>query len=217
MAFHGVIFDLDGTLLDTLGDLAGSMNQVLGDLGFPEHPVEAYKIFIGDGMLNLARRALPPAARRDEVARPAAAALREAYSQRWGQQTRPYPGIRELLDRLNRWPLKLGVLTNKPDDLAKVMVGAFFPEIHWDAVWGAAPTRPLKPDPAGALALARTWALAPASLVLVGDSAIDMQTAAAAGMYAAGALWGFRSEAELQAAGAQFLLPAPADLITLFT
>jgi phosphoglycolate phosphatase len=216
MAYHGVIFDLDGTLLNTLHDLAGSMNQVLCSLGFPEHPPEAYKVFVGDGMLNLARRALPAAARRDEVLKPAAAALREAYSRRWQEQSAPYPGIPELLEELRRRRLTLGVLTNKPDDLANSMIAAFFPGVPFAAVRGADPARPLKPDPAGALALAREWALAPASLVFVGDSSVDMQTAVAAGMYGAGALWGFRTAAELAAAGARTLLPAPADLLKLF-
>jgi phosphoglycolate phosphatase len=216
MAYHGVIFDLDGTLLDTLEDLAGSMNQVLRDLRFPEHPPEAYKVFVGDGMFNLARRALPAAARREEVMKPAVAALRAEYNRRWRERTAPYPGIPELLGQLSPRRLRLGVLTNKPDDLAKVMVATFFPGVPFAAVSGAGPARPLKPDPAGALALARKWALAPASLVLVGDSGVDMQTAAAAGMYGAGALWGFRTAAELAANGAQTLLPTPADLLKLF-
>jgi phosphoglycolate phosphatase len=144
MAYHGVIFDLDGTLVDTLRDLAGSMNQVLRSLGFSEHPPEAYKVFVGDGMLNLARRALPAAARREEVLKPAVAALREAYSWRWQEESAPYPGIPELLEELSRRRLTLGVLTNKPDDLANIMVAAFFPKIPFAAVRGGRSGLPVK-------------------------------------------------------------------------
>jgi phosphoglycolate phosphatase len=214
--FGAVIFDLDGTLLDTLADLAASMNQVLRQLGLPEHPLAAYRNFVGDGMVNLARRALPLEERRDEVVAGAAAALRAVYNQRWQQQTKPYPGIPKLLLALSWQGVKLGVLTNKPDDLAHTMVRTYFPDIPFAAVAGAQPSRPLKPDPAGAEALAREFALPPAAIVFVGDSGVDMQTAGTAGMFAAGALWGFRPAAELRAAGAQILVPTPADLLSLF-
>jgi phosphoglycolate phosphatase len=215
--FGAALFDLDGTLLDTLEDLAGSMNQVLRQLGFAEHPPAAYRYFVGDGMVNLARRALPPGERRDEVVVPAVAALRAEYSRRWQKLTKPYPGIPELLQALSQQEVKLGVLTNKPDDLAQTMVRAYFPDIRFAAVSGAQPYRPLKPDPAGAAALARDFGLTPAAIVFVGDSGTDMQTAGAAGMYGVGALWGFRPATELRAAGAQVLVQTPTDLLSLFT
>jgi phosphoglycolate phosphatase len=216
MNYRAVIFDLDGTLLDTLEDLAGAMNQVLQRLGFPEHPPEAYKYFIGDGMVNLARRALPAAERREEFVARAAEDLRAEYGRRWQRLTHPYPGIPELLEVLNRLEIKLGVLTNKADSIAKIMVAAFFPEITFGVVAGALPGRPLKPDPTGALALAQELAVPPNVLVFVGDSGNDMQTARAAGMYGAGALWGFRTADELREAGAKILLEKPADLLTLW-
>jgi phosphoglycolate phosphatase len=216
MDYGAVIFDLDGTLLDTLQDLAGAMNRVLQRLGFPEHRPEAYKYFVGDGMVNLARRALPAAERRDEVVTRAAESLRAEYGRRWQEQTKPYPGIPELLQALQRQEIKLGVFTNKADDFAKLIIAAYFPEIAFGAVMGAQPPRPLKPDPAGALILSRELAVPPAATVFVGDSGNDMQTAAAAGMYAAGALWGFRTAAELRQSGAALLLEKPGDLLTLF-
>jgi phosphoglycolate phosphatase len=215
MIYRAVIFDLDGTLLDTLSDLAASMNQVLHCLGFPEHLPDAYKYFVGEGMVNLARRALPPEQRRADVIDQAAAALREEYGRRWRCQTKPYPGIPELLGTLSLLEIKLGVLTNKPDNLAKVLVAAYFPDIHFTAVAGAKPSLPLKPDPAGARALAQQLALPPAAIIFVGDSGTDMLTAAAAGMFGAGALWGFRPAEELSAAGAHTLLKTPADLLML--
>lgn len=216
MKYQAVIFDLDGTLLNTLLDLAGAMNEVLQRLGFPEHPPEAYKYFVGDGMVNLARRALPEAERREEMVIRAAEALREEYGRRWQRLTHPYPGIPELLQALNRLGIKLGVLTNKVDSIAKVMVNAFFPGVHFAAVAGALPPRPLKPDPAGALALAEKLAVPPNAIVFVGDSGNDMLTAMAAGMYGAGALWGFRTATELRETGAKILLQKPADLAKLF-
>ncbi len=148
-------------------------------------------------MANLARRALPPEHRRDDVIDQAAAAMREEYSRRWQRQTRPYPGIPELLRTLSLREIKLGVLTNKPDNLAKSIVAAYFPDIIFTAVAGANPSLPLKPDPTGALSLAQQFALPPATIIFVGDSGTDMETASAAGMYAAGALWGFRTAEEL--------------------
>lgn len=215
MTYRAVIFDLDGTLLDTLRDLAESMNQVLQGLGFPEHSPAAYRYFVGDGMVNLARRALPPEERRDDLVDKAAAAMREGYGRRWGQHTRPYPGIPELLRAINLLELKLGVLSNKPDSLVKLIIPAYFPDIAFTAVAGASPACPLKPDPTGAMALAGQFGVPPGAIILVGDAKTDMETAVAAGMYAAGALWGFRPEAELVAAGAQTLLSSPADLLML--
>lgn len=215
MSYHAVIFDLDGTLLDTLQDLAGAMNQVLQRLGFPEHPAAAYKYFVGDGMVNLARRALPAAERREEVIVRAAEALRAEYGRRWQKLTHPYPGIPKLLQTLNRLGLKLGVLSNKPDNFTKEMVQAYFSEITFAVVAGAMPSLPLKPDPAGALILAQKFMVPPEEILFVGDSGTDMQTAKAAGMLGAGALWGFRTAEELRDAGAEVLLEKPADLLTL--
>jgi len=215
MTYHAVIFDLDGTLLDTLRDLAESMNQVLQRLGFPEHPPEAYKYFVGDGMANLARRALPPEQRRDDLIDQAATAMREEYGRRWWKYTKPYPGIPELLRTISLLELKLGVLSNKPDHLVKLIIAEYFPSIPFTAVVGASFSCPLKPDPAGARSLARQFVLPPATIVFVGDSKTDMETAGAAGMFAAGALWGFRTAEELVAAGAQTLLQTPGDLLIL--
>jgi phosphoglycolate phosphatase len=217
MKYRAVIFDLDGTLLDTLQDLAGSMNKVLQQMGFPEHPTAAYKYFVGDGMVNLARRALPAADRREEIIARAAEALRAEYGRRWQEQSKPYPGSPEMLERLHRQGIKLAVLTNKAEELAIPMAAAYFPEITFAAVMGAQPNRPLKPDPAGAMMLSRNLALPPAAIVFVGDSGNDMRTAAAAGMYAAGALWGFRTAAELRQSGAKILLERPEDLLGLIT
>ena len=150
MSRHAVIFDLDGTLLDTLEDLADSANAALRELGFAGHPLESYKIFIGDGIENLIRRALP-----QERLDPATLAhchelVRSEYSRRWSDKTGPYPGVPELLDALAARGVPMGVLSNKPHEFTSLCVTRLLPGWHFDAVQGATPALPRKPDPAGA-------------------------------------------------------------------
>ncbi|MCU0727314.1 MAG: HAD family hydrolase [Planctomycetes bacterium] len=213
MVFRAVIFDLDGTLLDTIGDLADSVNAVLARFGLPGHPEDAYKTMVGDGVANLMRRALPGDRRGDEeVVRLGVAAMREEYARRWDARTRPYPGIEEMLAGLD---VPSAVLSNKPEDFTVLAVRRFFPHHPFTAVRGARPGEPVKPDPAGALALAAHMAVVPAEILYLGDTNTDMRTATAAGMYQAGALWGFRGAAELSASGARTLLARPEDLLAL--
>jgi phosphoglycolate phosphatase len=215
MGYHGVVFDLDGTLLDTLEDLAGSTNAALRELGFAEHPVDRYRTFVGDGVGELARRALPEGRRDSASVDRAVAAIRDVYGRRWAERTRPYAEIPELLDELTARRLQLAVLSNKPHDLTTRIVAALLPRWSFAAVLGARPETPRKPDPRGALAIARQLGLPPAQLLYLGDSGVDMTTARAAGMVALGALWGFRGEEELSAAGAQRLLQRPLELLAL--
>jgi len=215
MRFHAVLFDLDGTLLDTLEDLADSTNQALRRLGLAEHPLESYKYFIGDGVENLVRRALPPdRADADTMAR-CAALMREEYARRWADKTRPYPGVAELLDALSARGLPMAVLSNKPDEFARLCVARLLPRWRFQAVLGAGGSLPKKPDPAGALAIAARLGLAPAPILYLGDTNTDMQTAVSAGMFPAGALWGFRPASELLASGARALLERPPDLLPI--
>jgi phosphoglycolate phosphatase len=215
MQYHAVLFDLDGTLLDTLADLADSGNWALGQLGFAEHPTEAYKYFVGDGVENLVRRAVP-AGRNDAatVAR-GAALVREAYAQRWAEKTRPYPGVPELLDALLARAMPMAVLSNKPDDFTHLCVEKLLPRWSFATIVGARPSLARKPDPAGALMIAERLGLAPAEILYLGDTNTDMQTAVAAGMFPVGALWGFRTAEELTASGAQRLIRRPAELLEL--
>jgi len=213
--WRAVIFDLDGTLLDTLADLADSMNRVLAGWGFPPHPRREYRYLVGAGMLNLARRALPPDRRQEELAVQVAAAMREEYGRHWQDATLPYPGIPELLAALRTRGLKLAVLSNKPDEFTKIMVGAYFPVEWFSLVEGALPSRPLKPHPAGAVEIAARLHLAPRECLYCGDTDIDMETAQAAGMFPVGVLWGFRRAEELVAHGARALIDVPAELLPL--
>ncbi|MBW1952799.1 MAG: HAD family hydrolase [Deltaproteobacteria bacterium] len=215
MAYKAVMFDLDGTLLDTLQDLADSMNSVLDHFGFPIHQVEAYKYFVGGGMENLARRALPEDQRDEATVAKCFAALMADYNQRWTKHTHPYPGVPELLDALTTAGLRMAILSNKPDDFSKKCVARVLPGWHFEKVVGVRPGGPIKPDPAAALEIASDLGLPPAEFLYLGDTGTDMQTAAAAGMFPVGALWGFRTAEELTRSGARVLIARPTDLLEL--
>ena len=217
MEYMAVIFDLDGTLLNTIDDLADSVNAVLSRRGVPTHAVDAYRYFVGDGVENMVRRALPPDVRDDAMVASCVADVREEYGKRWENKTRPYAGVAELLDSLTERGIKLAVLSNKPDDATKVVVRKLLARWRFDVVLGESPHRPRKPDPGGALEIAAQLDVPPANVLYVGDTDTDMQTANAAGMYAAGALWGFRDADELTANGAQTLLEQPTDLLPLLS
>ena len=210
--FKAIIFDLDGTLLDSLEDIADSMNLVLKSAGFPTHPVEAYKYFIGDGIDVLVERALPRENGSPAVVAKCLAAMKKVYSERWAAKTHPYPGIAYLLNRCEAIGLKMGILSNKPDDATQATVNHFLlPEI-FAAIHGARPDIPKKPHPLGAELMAGQMGMEPAECIFLGDMPVDMQTAVEAGMYPVGALWGMRTARELCEGGAKMLAVTPADL-----
>jgi phosphoglycolate phosphatase len=216
MACRGVIFDLDGTLLDTIDDLADSMNAALGKLGFPLRTVAECKTLVGDGLETFVRRALPPEARNDDRAAHALRELMKAeYRLRLDAKTRPYPGIVEALAALAERGIPMAVLSNKPHPETVAIVLRYFPQIGFAVVLGARDGVPVKPDPAGALEIAARMGLRPADIAYLGDTNTDMQTAVAAGMLPIGALWGFRTREELLANGAAILLEKPGDLLGL--
>jgi phosphoglycolate phosphatase len=214
--FAAVIFDLDGTLLDTIADIAASMNAVLAGLGLPLHDHEAYKRFVGDGVEELVVRALPTGWSGPAGIPGLADAYRSRYAERWAEHSRPYPGVPALLRRLQEMGVRLAVLSNKTDHFAREMVAALLPDWRFDRVAGARPDVPTKPDPAAALALAGELGAEPSRIVFLGDSDIDMRTAVAAGMFPVAALWGFRSREILRASGARMLVDRPEDLLQLW-
>lgn len=215
MNYKAVLFDLDGTLLDTLDDLADSMNASLARLGAPTHPVADYRYFVGDGVLTLCHRVLPAERRDEATVKAAAAAMRDEYGKRWAAKTRPYPGIPELLDALTSRGIAMAVLSNKNNDFTKLCVEKLLGRWKFDAVQGLDETIHKKPDPSGALSVARRLKLAPADFLYLGDTNTDMKTAVAAGMFPVGALWGFRTAEELTANGAKVLIAKPMDLLAL--
>lgn len=215
MNYKAVLFDLDGTLLDTLEDLADSMNAVLSRLDAPQHSVPAYRYFVGDGVLELCRRVLPADRRDEATVKAAAAAMGDEYGKRWAEKTRPYPGIPELLDVLTERCVKMAILSNKNNNFTKLCVEKLLGRWRFDVVQGLDETIHKKPHPSGAVAVARRLKIAPADFLYLGDTNTDMKTAVAAGMYPVGALWGFRTAEELTANGAKVLISKPADLLSL--
>lgn len=212
-----VIFDMDGTLLDTLRDLGDCMNRVLERSGYPPHPIEAYKYFVGDGMRNLVERVLPENARRDETIERMERQMGSEYAAHWADQTDLYPGIRTLLDELVRRNVRRAILSNKPHEFTTVMAERYFSKWRFDPVFGARNGVPSKPDPAAALETCRLWELEPEEVLYVGDTNTDMQTARRAGMFALGVLWGFRTRRELEENGAQSVISSPAQILEFFS
>jgi len=210
-----VIFDLDGTLVDSLGDLADSMNAVLTKLGHPTHAGAAYRHFVGDGIVMLARRALPAAARRDELIAECVAEMRAEYATRQTATTRPFPGVPEVLSELRRRGVLTAVLSNKPDRPSREIVDALLAFHPFDMVRGARPDVPLKPDPTAALDIAERLGVEASEAVFVGDTNIDMRTGCAAGMTAVGVTWGFRDEHDLVSGGAHRVIHRPAELLPI--
>ncbi len=209
---RAVLFDLDGTLLDTLEDLADATNEVLAAHGFPVHAVDAYRYFVGSGLEQLIRRSLPPERLDAETVRGCMADFHRVYGRLWDNKTRPYPGVEKMLAALAQRGMGLGVCTNKPEEFARICVERLLPGNHFRVVLGAMEGRPRKPAPDIALEAARMLDAPPVACAFVGDSSVDMATAVGAGMLPVGALWGFREADELLEHGARHLIAAPSDL-----
>ena len=211
-----VIFDLDGTLIDSIKDLADSMNTVLKRLGYPRHETEAYKHMVGDGVRSLVERALLDTAHDEATVELCLDKFKEEYKTRWADKTRPYEGIPDLLNRLEARNIRMNILSNKLDHFTKLTVSRFFPRHAFDFVLGAVPSIPKKPDPAGALLIAQKIGVSPQQFLFLGDTKTDMMTAVAAGMFPVGALWGFRAEKELRESGASEVIAHPSELLPFF-
>jgi phosphoglycolate phosphatase len=210
---RALIFDLDGTLVDTLADIAASMDCALRALDLPGHTADDYRAFIGEGVVRLAERAVPP--ERADLVPAAVAAFRAHYSEHLLDRSRPYPGIQATLAALVGRGAALAVVSNKPDALTRRIVTALFPETPFASVAGSRPDVPPKPDPTAALAAAAAMGLEPAACALVGDSEVDMRAAAAAGMPGIAVLWGFRGRDVLVAAGARAVIARAEELLSL--
>jgi len=214
MRIKAVMFDLDGTLLDTLEDIADSMNTVLQREGFNTYSPEAYKHFIGDGVEKMVYRALPDNQKEETMIAKCVQQYRAEYQKNWSNKTKPYDGITDLLEALSKDRLKLTVLSNKPDEPTKMMVSHYFPNLSFNIVQGARSDIPRKPDPTAALKIAARLSVPPDRFIYLGDTATDMKTAVAAGMYPVGVSWGFRTPEELTSNGARLILDKPTDLLS---
>ncbi len=215
MAYKAVLFDLDGTLLDTLEDITSSVSRVLEQNGFPAHNMDTYRKFVGDGALKLVIRALPEDKRDDTIVRQCYDAFLEDYSRNWNVKTRPYDGIPELLDKLTTRGLKMAVLSNKPHNHTIKCMEGFLSDWNFDVVFGQRDNIPKKPDPAGALEIAEHLNISPSDFLYLGDTETDLKTSFAAGMFPVGVLWGFRTAEELQKNGAKVLIKRPLEVLEL--
>ncbi|WP_296005181.1 HAD family hydrolase [uncultured Alistipes sp.] len=210
------IFDLDGTLVDSIGDLAVACNTALALRGLPQHSYEAYCGFVGNGIMRLVERALPEPLRSPENVALVRADFVAYYTDHLDVRTEPYPGIPELLAELVRRGVKLAVASNKFQAGTEKVIRSFFPDIRFEAVLGQREGVPLKPDPAVAEEILTLTGIPREQALFVGDSAIDILTAQAAGIRSAGVTWGFRQRTELEEAGADRIVDRADELLDLF-
>lgn len=215
MPHRAVLFDLDGTLLDTLEDLADATNQALARLGFPPRPVENFRYYVGNGALNLVRRVLPDDQQDEQTVQNCLEAFGEEYARCWDRKSKPYAGVPELLAALGGRGVPMAVFSNKPDQFAKLCVEKLLPHARFEMVIGAGGDVPHKPDPTGAGLIAERLGIPPGEFLYVGDTGTDMQTASAAGMFPVGVAWGFRPANELVENGAKILIAEPSLLLRL--
>ena len=207
-----VIWDLDGTLLNTIADLARSTNYALRENGFPEHEVSAYNFFVGNGINKLFERALPEGARDETNIRRIRGAFLPYYDRHNADESVPYPGIPELLDRLARQGVKLAVASNKYQAATRALISRFFPTIPFAVVLGQREGIPTKPDPAIVDEILARTGIAREDTLYVGDSDVDMRTALNSGVDACGVCWGFRPRAELEKYHPAHIAERPEDI-----
>ena len=221
----GMIFDLDGTILDTITDLSNSVNEALKTYGFPGHTEAEYKLMVGNGFENLIRRSLPAAGTfsseeaYEKTVREVLAAFVSIYREHYMDFTVPYEGIPEMLHALSERGILLGVNSNKREDYTAALIRKHFPDIPFVMVIGQREDLPKKPEPAAAFLIADKMAEQAGlpsredlTLAYIGDSKVDMMTAKNAGMIACGVTWGFRSEEELLENGARHIFHRPEEI-----
>ncbi len=216
MDYRAVIFDLDGTLADTLADIADTMNRTLAVYGYPVHEYDAYRFYVGNGLKNLVTRSLPKTARTEDVIKACHDRMVADYELNYINKTRLYAGIPELLDALSQQKIKLAVLSNKADPITQKICTVLLKNWKFEIIMGACDRFPRKPNPKSALFVADKMGVLPENIYYLGDSNVDMQTANAAGFFAVGVAWGFRPKEELVESGARRIIDYPTDLLSLF-
>ena len=210
-----VIFDLDGTLLNTIGDLAVACNAVLAMRGLPQHTYDEYCHFVGNGIMRLVERALPEELRTPYTVAAVRADFVKYYTEHIDVYTKPYEGIPELVAEIARRGVRIAVASNKFQTGTEKLIRLFFPGVEFAAVFGQREGVPLKPDPAVVEEILALTGVAKERVLYVGDSGVDMQTAVAAGVRSVGVTWGFRERAELEEAGARHIVDSPAGILEL--
>lgn len=207
------IFDLDGTLLDTIADLATGTNYALHQNGFPEHPKEAYPFFVGNGINKLFERALPEGKKTEENILRIRKDFLAYYDAHNTDESHPYPGIPELLATLQEQGIRLAVASNKYQRATAKLIAFYFPRIAFAAVLGQREGIPTKPDPAIVQEILQTAQISPSETLYVGDSGVDMQTALNSGVTSCGVTWGFRPRAELESFSPDYIVNRPEDIL----
>jgi phosphoglycolate phosphatase len=215
MIFEAVLFDLDGTLIDTVEDIGDAVNRVLSNKSFPTHANSVYRKFVGDGARILIKRALPEKYRNEDIINACLKEYIDDYSQNFNVKSKLYFGIPQLLDSLKTKGLRLAILSNKPDAITKNCVNTFLSAWDFDVVLGQRDSVPRKPNPQGALEIAKRMSIPPSHFLYLGDTAIDMKTAVSGGMFPVGVLWGFRPLKELNESGAWAVIDEPMALLDI--
>ncbi len=211
MTTRAVLFDLDGTLLDSIEDIGDAMNAVLSERGHPVHTMRAYRTLVGEGARELARRALPAHARHDVD--DTLGRYKAHYRANLVVKSKPYDGVPEMLEALARASIVMAIVTNKPHDVAVEIVARVFAPRTFAIVLGQRDGEPHKPDPHVALSVARELGADPSETWFVGDTDTDMRTASNAGMRAMGVTWGFRDRDELEANGARVIVDRAGEIV----
>ena len=209
-----IIFDLDGTLIDSLEDIAVCMNQVLEELELPIHKIEDYRYFVGGGISILVDNALDKQTSK-EIKEKVTNRFKVVYDQKLHEKTKPYEGIYELLDELQKLDFKIGILSNKPHEFTIEYAKNLFSKYNMKEVHGQKAHIAKKPDPIAAIQIAQSFDVPCEEIYFVGDTMVDMQTAVNAKMIGIGVLWGFRDEDELMGNGATFVVKHPLDILNI--
>lgn len=210
-----VIFDLDGTLLNTIDDLGNAANYALAQCGYPIHDISAYPLFVGNGIKRLIERAMPENARTDGNIEKLRKLFTEYYNRHNTDLTKPYEGISELLSQLSKNRIKLAVASNKYHSAVEKLISHFFPEIPWAAIEGQKDNYPAKPNPAIILDILSKCPTNPDDALYVGDSGVDIETARRAGIESVGVTWGFRPVTELIEYNADNIAYKPHDVLKI--
>lgn len=212
--FANVIFDLDGTLLDTLADIADSCNHVCAAHGWPTHDYAAYCYFVGNGVAKLVERATPAIAHEQPLRQQVLDEFLAYYEQHKADKTCPYAGMPEVVETLKQNGINIAVLTNKPDGAAGPVMEQYYPGV-FELVQGGLPGVPLKPNPEPVHKLLERMGADKEHTLFVGDSNVDIQTAKNSGLASCGVLWGFRNRQELEGEGADYIAETPKDLLNI--
>ncbi|MDR1582021.1 MAG: HAD family hydrolase [Prevotellaceae bacterium] len=214
--YKAIIFDLDGTLINSIPDIADSMNEVLSVYGYPQYNYNQYKYFVGNGIRRLVERCVPPEYATPENIENIFRKMIGIYGNNCVNKTQVYEGIYELLDGLSAKRIKMAILSNKTDSITQKICNQLFCDNYFEMILGATNNFPKKPNPQSALFIAENLSVPPNEVFYLGDTSIDMETACAAGFFPAGTSWGFRPKEELSSFGAQFIANSPVDCLSFF-